>query len=79
MFLDGAPQDVHDFCRDWDDETLAATVVDLGGHDMASLLEVFRECDDGDRPAERRVRLHRQGLGAADRRQPAQPLGAADR
>ena len=52
MFLDGAPQDVHDFCRGWDDETLAATVVDLGGHDMASLLEVFRECDAvTDRPS----------------------------
>jgi pyruvate dehydrogenase E1 component len=52
MFLDGAPQDVHDFCRGWDDETLAATVVDLGGHDIASLLEVFRECDDvKDRPS----------------------------
>ena len=52
MFLDGAPQDVHEFCRGWDDETLAATVVDLGGHDIASLLEVFRECDDvKDRPS----------------------------
>ncbi len=30
-------------------------------------------------PAERRLRVHRQGLGTADRRQPAQPLGAADR
>ena len=30
-------------------------------------------------PAQCRVRLHRQGLGPADRRQPAQPLGAADR
>jgi pyruvate dehydrogenase E1 component len=33
----------------------------------------------GDGPAERRVRLHGQGLGAADRRRPAQPRGAADR
>ena len=32
-----------------------------------------------DRPAERGIRLHRQGLGPADRRQPAQPLGAARR
>ena len=32
----------------------------------------------GHRPAERRVRLHGQGLGAADRRRPAQPLRAAD-
>ena len=37
---------------DWDDETLAAAVVDLGGHDIASLLEVFRECDAvTDRPS----------------------------
>jgi pyruvate dehydrogenase E1 component len=51
-FLDGAPQDVQDFCHGWDDETLATTVVDLGGHDIASLLEVFRECDAvTDRPS----------------------------
>jgi pyruvate dehydrogenase E1 component len=51
-FLDGAPQDVRDFCGGWDDESLAATVVDLGGHDIASLLEVFRECDAvTDRPS----------------------------
>ena len=30
-----------------------------------------------DRPAERRVRLHRQGLGPPDRRRPAQPLRPA--
>jgi pyruvate dehydrogenase E1 component len=51
-FLDGAPQDVQDFCQGWSDDDLAATVVDLGGHDMASLLEVFRECDAvTDRPS----------------------------
>ncbi len=51
-FLDGAPPDVNEFCRGWDDETLASTVVDLGGHDIASLLEVFRECDAvTDRPS----------------------------
>ena len=32
-----------------------------------------------DRPAERRVRLHRQGLGPADRRRSAEPRRAADR
>ncbi len=32
-----------------------------------------------DHAAERRLRLHRQGLGPAHRRQPAQPLGAAHR
>jgi pyruvate dehydrogenase E1 component len=51
-FLDGAPQQVQEFCRGWDDESLAATVVDLGGHDMTSLLDVFRECDAvTDRPS----------------------------
>ncbi len=51
-FLDGAPQEVRDFCDGWDDDSLAATVVDLGGHDIASLLEVFRECDAvTDRPS----------------------------
>lgn len=51
-FLDGAPPEVHDFCAGWDDDTLAGTVVDLGGHDLASLLEVFRECDaETDRPS----------------------------
>jgi pyruvate dehydrogenase E1 component len=52
MFLDGAPQDVQDYCAGWDDESLAETVVDLGGHDMASLLEVFAECDaETERPS----------------------------
>ena len=51
-FLDGAPQAVQDLCAQWDDQTLADTVVDLGGHDLASLLEVFRECDAvTDRPS----------------------------
>jgi pyruvate dehydrogenase E1 component len=51
-FLDGAPDAVRDLCDGWDDQSLADTVVDLGGHDMASLLEVFRECDAvTDRPS----------------------------
>ncbi|HEU4911253.1 MAG TPA: pyruvate dehydrogenase [Actinomycetes bacterium] len=51
-FLDGAPQPVQEFCASWDDESLADTVVDLGGHDMPSLLETFRECDAvTDRPS----------------------------
>ena len=51
-FLDGAPQAVQDLCSQWDDQTLADTVVDLGGHDLPSLLEVFRECDAvTDRPS----------------------------
>jgi pyruvate dehydrogenase E1 component len=51
-FLDGAPAEVQEFCRDWEDQSLADTVVDLGGHDMTSLLDVFRECDAvTDRPS----------------------------
>ncbi len=51
-FLDGASPAVHEFCAGWDDQVLADTVVDLGGHDIASLLEVFRECDAvTDRPS----------------------------
>lgn len=52
MFLDGAPDAVRELCAGWDDETLADAVVDLGGHDLPSLLEVFRECDAvTDRPS----------------------------
>ena len=51
-FLDGAPPEVVAFCSGWDDAALAETVVDLGGHDMPSLLEVFRACDEvTDRPS----------------------------
>ena len=51
-FLDGAPQAVQDFCSGWDDTELAETVVDLGGHDMQRLLDVFRDCDAvTDRPS----------------------------
>ena len=41
--------------------------------------DAYAECDEVARPAERRLRLHGQGLGPADRREPAQPLGAAHR
>lgn len=52
LFLDGAPPEVVDACAGWDAEELADTVVDLGGHDMASLLEAFRRCDEvTDRPS----------------------------
>ena len=61
------------------DDELAPLVQNLGGHDLGVLLDAYRACDADDRPAERRVRLHRQGLGPADRRRPAEPRGAADR
>lgn len=51
-FLDGAPVDVHRFCESIQDEDLASLVTDLGGHDAASLLEAFQECDRvTDRPS----------------------------
>ena len=66
LFLDGAPPEVRAVIRDWDDATLAATVLDLGGHDIASLVQ-------------RGVHLHYQRLGAARGRRPSQPLRAPER
>ncbi len=51
-FLDGAPPQVHQICAGLDDEALVALVTDLGGHDMAALLEAFAACDAvTDRPS----------------------------
>lgn len=51
-FLDGAPPQAHDFCAEMADEELARTVIDLGGHDVESLLEAYAECDRvTDRPS----------------------------
>ena len=61
------------------DDDLASVVQNLGGHDLAELVAAFTAVRRGDRPAERRVRLHDQGLGPADRRRPDEPLGVADR
>lgn len=44
-FLDGAPEAVHDLVAGIDDDALGPLVTDLGGHDMASLLEAFAEAD----------------------------------
>ena len=74
-----APADVGGCSPDVATTTSRRSCTDLGGHDIAALLEAFAECDAVDRPAQRGLRLHRQGLGPADRGQPAQPLGAADR
>ena len=50
--LDGAPQEVADFFESWSDDDVAQTVVDLGGHDLVSLLQAFAECDAvTDRPS----------------------------
>ena len=78
-FCDGAPAEVTEFCAGLPDDELAGLVTDLAGHDLATLLDAFAECDKRPRPAQRAVRLHDQGLGAAHRGQPAQPLGAAVR
>src|SRR5450755_1560980 len=52
-FLDGAPDDVRQFCDGIpDDGELAALVTDLAGHDLAALLGAFGECDaERDRPS----------------------------
>ena len=68
---------------DYSDDELAPLVQNLGGHDLRLLIECYRACDAVDRPPERGVRLHREGLGPADRRRPAEPrrpaVGRADR
>ena len=52
-FLDGAPDEVRDFCAGIaDDAELAGLVTDLAGHDFRSLLAAFGECDaEKDRPS----------------------------
>ena len=51
-FLDGAPDEVRQFCTAIADDTLAGLVTDLAGHDFRSLLEAFGECDrEKDRPS----------------------------
>jgi pyruvate dehydrogenase E1 component len=51
--LDGAPDEVRQFCAGIaDDGELAALVTDLAGHDIGSLLEAFAECDrEKERPS----------------------------
>lgn len=51
-FLDGAPEEAGLAVADVIDEDLAPLVQDLGGHDIAALLEAFAECDKvTDRPS----------------------------
>ena len=52
-FLDGAPDEVRDFCAGIaSDAELAGLVTDLAGHDFRSLLAAFGECDaEKDRPS----------------------------
>ncbi|MGL5809116.1 MAG: transketolase-like TK C-terminal-containing protein, partial [Nocardioides sp.] len=44
-FLDGAPAEVASYAQAMSDEALARLATDLGGHDMASLLAAYDECD----------------------------------
>ena len=51
-FLQGAPQGVTEFCHTFTDAELHAVVTDLGGHDLASLIDAFEACDAvTDRPS----------------------------
>lgn len=51
-FLDGAPDGVAEFVADLPDAELSSLVQDLGGHDIAALLDAYRQCDaQTDRPS----------------------------
>ena len=50
-FLEGAPAEVTDFVSRYDDDALKPLVTDLGGHDIAALLEAYEHADAAtDRP-----------------------------
>ncbi|HSK27231.1 MAG TPA: pyruvate dehydrogenase [Jiangellales bacterium] len=52
QLCDGAPDDLLAFVADIPDAELEPLVTDLGGHDLASLLDAFAECDAvTDRPS----------------------------
>ncbi|SCG71214.1 pyruvate dehydrogenase E1 component [Micromonospora echinaurantiaca] len=52
QFLDGAPAGIAEFIGDIPDEELGPLVTDLGGHDMAALLDAYAQCDAvTDRPS----------------------------
>lgn len=51
-FCDGAPDGVAEALADVSDASLGPLVTDLGGHDLAALLDAFAECDAvTDRPS----------------------------
>ena len=52
---------------DLDDGELARAIRDLGGHDLGDLLDAFARGRRGARPAVGDLRLHDQGVAAADR------------
>jgi pyruvate dehydrogenase E1 component len=45
-FLEGADPAVRAFTTDYDDDSFRSLVQDLGGHDIASLVESYRRCDE---------------------------------
>ncbi|MFC0508419.1 transketolase-like TK C-terminal-containing protein [Micromonospora costi] len=52
QFLDGAPEAVAAFIADIPDDELGPLVTDLGGHDLAALLDAYAQCDAvTDRPS----------------------------
>jgi len=52
QFLEGADADVKSFIDTVDDEDLAPLIRNLGGHDLAALIEAYREADAvDDRPS----------------------------
>ncbi|MER5453982.1 1-deoxy-D-xylulose-5-phosphate synthase N-terminal domain-containing protein [Micromonospora sp. NPDC002389] len=52
QFLDGAPEGIAAFIADITDEDLGPLVTDLGGHDLAALLDAYAQCDAvTDRPS----------------------------
>ena len=51
-FLDGAPAEIEGLIADVADDELAPLVQDLGGHDLAAMLDAYRACDAvTDRPS----------------------------
>ena len=51
-FLDGAPQEVVSLLADIPDAEVGPLVTDLGGHDLAAMLDAYRQCDEvTDRPS----------------------------
>ena len=44
-FLEGSPDGVSQFLDNFSNEELFEILTDLGGHDISSLLETFKECD----------------------------------
>lgn len=44
-FLEGAPSELLQFCDSFDDDALRRLITDLGGHDLSSMLDAYRQCE----------------------------------